>query len=187
MVTKKLTFYLKIKYHWRLILSKILKPQILTSIYLGFLILAYFFFWFQAFSLNVEINSINKKLESYKPRLSLLEAIEKAAKEEEKRKLALSGYQEKKSKLPKVFEEISRLIPNNIKINILNLTPTTLHLWGTVFEQNESPENTLSRFVLSLQAAPIFKGVTLIQAVKNEEYTRPALNFEITINLEEEK
>lgn len=177
----------EIKYRWRMTLSKILKPQILISSFIGLLTLVYIYFWTQAFTLSSEVNSINRKLEIYKPRLARLEAIEKAAKEEEKKKLALAGYEEKKSKLPKVFEEISRIIPDNIKINVFNMTPTTLHFWGTVFEKEETPENTLSRFVLKLSNSPLFKKVVLIQAVKNEEYTRDALNFEITINLEEGK
>jgi len=177
----------EIKFRWRMLLQNLFKPQLVIPIFSILLFLFYAFFWLQAFSLNREINSLNRKLEEYKPRLQRLEAIEKATKEEEKRKLALKGYEEVKNKLPRVFEEISRIIPSNIKINVLNFKMTELHLWGVVFEKDETPENSLSRFVFALESSPLFKEVHLIQAVKNDEFTREALNFEIILKLEEEK
>jgi Tfp pilus assembly protein PilN len=87
--------------------------------------------------------------------------------------------------MPRVFEEISRTIPESAVINTLNMTPADLHFWGVVFKRNEAAETILSRFVLSLSLSPLFKEVKLVQAVKNNDYSVEAFNFEITAKISE--
>ena len=73
------------------------------------LLLFYSAFWLRANNLGDELNSIQKKLNEYRPRLASLSVLEKAAMEQEKARLAFLAGREKGTKMPLVFEEISRL------------------------------------------------------------------------------
>ncbi len=173
----------EVKYYWKLIAQKVLKPQYLILAFVAILLVTYFSCWLYASSLKGKLDGIEKKLEEYKPQIAILEAIEKSAKEEEKRKLTLMTYEQKTTKMPVVFEEISRIIPRSIFINVLYLTPEDLKMWGTVFEREDTAENILSRFILALSDSPYFGEVRLLQAVKNTDYEKDAFNFEIIAQL----
>jgi hypothetical protein len=71
------------------------------------------------------------------------------------------------------------LAPRSIVFTVLEITPTSLHLWGTAFADQETAENILSQFVIMLAKAEHFKQVKLMQATKNYDYVQDALNFEI--------
>ena len=88
---------------------------------------------FRSSSLNREIANINKKLAGYQPRFATLDVLEKNFKEKERKKLIIQSYGEKKSKLPKILKELEALALPGININVINLTPGELHIWGTVF------------------------------------------------------
>ncbi|MFA6169230.1 MAG: pilus assembly protein PilM [Candidatus Margulisiibacteriota bacterium] len=169
----------EVKNRWKLITTKLLQPTVLVPAFIGVLAAVYFLFWSQAYMLRQEINAINSKLNLYKPRLAQFDLIERASAEEEKQRLMMTSFKEKRTQIPKVFEELSRLIPTSVTVNSINLTIGTVHLWGTAFKQNDSAENILSRFVLSLSSSPLFGDVQLVQAIKNYDYNVEAFNFEI--------
>ncbi len=174
-----------IKHRWKLLAKKFFKPQFLVSSFTGVLALVYLFFWLQAFGLQQELNRIQRKLDEYKPRIARLDAIERATKEEEKRRLTIRTFEQKRNKVPRIFEEISRLIPQSANLSSLNLSPADIHFWGVVFKKDEAPETILSRFVLRLSGSPLFQGVQLVQAVKNNDYGTEAFNFEIAGKIRE--
>lgn len=175
----------EVKYRWKLIAKKFLKPQIMVSSFSALLALIYLFFWLQAFGLQQELNRIQRKLDEYNPRLARLDAIEKATKEQEKRKLTIRTFEQKRNKVPRIFEEISRLIPQSASLNSFNLSPTDVHFWGVVFKKDEAAETILSRFVLRLSNSPLFQGIQLVQAVKNNDYGTEAFNFELAGKIRE--
>jgi type IV pilus assembly protein PilM len=173
----------EIKHRYRLLLQKVAKPQYLLPAFVAFLLLAYLGFWFYAYNLKSELDSVQKKLKEYAPRLEALNILEKTAREEERKRTTFSVYREKGTKIPKVFEEISRLIPPGIVIRTLNMTTADLHMWGTAFEERSAAETIMSRFVLALSASEYFGEVKLVQAAKNYDYLQDAFNFEIVAKL----
>ena len=169
----------EVKYRWKLIVKKLLKPQYLVSVFAGILALVYLFFWLQSFTLNQELSAIQKKMSLYQPRIARLDAIEKSTKEQEQRKLTMRTFEDKRTKVFRTFEELSRLIPASAALNSLNLSGDNIHFWGIVFRQTDTAENLLSHFVLRLSTSPLFEGIGLVQAAKNNDYGTEAFNFEI--------
>ncbi|MFA5113065.1 MAG: pilus assembly protein PilM [Candidatus Margulisiibacteriota bacterium] len=174
-----------VKYRWKLFARRFLQPQFLVSTFSGVLAVVYLIFWLQAFGLQSELSRIKQKLDEYKPRISRLDAIERTTKEEEKRKLTIRTFEQKRNKVPQILQEISRLIPESAAINTLHLSATDFHLWGIVFKRGEAAETLLSRFVLKLSISPLFDGVQMVQAIKNSDYATEAFNFEITGKIKE--
>ena len=168
-----------VKHRWKIAAQKVFKPIVLLPVFIGSLAIIYAYYWLQAFSLQTEIDSINRKLEEYKPRLAQLDVIQMAYQTEEKKRQILKSYEEKRTKMPMIFEEISRIIPESAHINTMNLTPGSLHLFGTVFKKGDAAENILSRFVLGLSASTFFEEVQMVQATKNNDNLTEAFNFEI--------
>jgi Tfp pilus assembly protein PilN len=173
----------EVKYRYRILLQKISKPQYMLPAFLAILLLIYSGFWLYAYTLKSELDSIEKKLQEYKPHLETLEAMEKAIQAEKRKQMAFTTYRTRGTKMPKIFEELSSLIPQSVFINVLNLTPNELHMWGTVFGKGDTAENILSKFVLALSASEHIQDVELIQAVKNYDYVQGAFNFEIVAKL----
>jgi type IV pilus assembly protein PilM len=169
----------EVKFRWRTISRKFLKPQYLVIGFVLCLALIYFFFWAEAFSLQGELTFINRRLDDYRPRISRLDSIERASQAEERRKSTIKSFEQNRSQMPAVFETISHLIPDSVVINSLNLTDSSLHIWGTSFKKFEAAESVLSRFVLGLSSSDLLEGVKLVQAVKNTDYATDAFNFEI--------
>ncbi len=169
----------EVKYRYRILIQKISKPQYVLPAFLAILLLIYSGFWLYAYSLKSELDSIEKQLKEYKPRIETLNVMKKAMRAEKEKQMAFSTYRTRGTKMPKIFEELSVIIPSSVFINVLNLTPNELHMWGTVFEKGDTAENILSRFVLSLSASEHIQDVELIQAIKNYDYVRDAFNFEI--------
>ena len=169
----------EIKYQWRIRLRRFLKPKYLVLSFLGLLIFIYLLLWLRAFSLERELNLINRRIEEMKPRIAVLDVIQKTAQEEQKRELLLKSYGEKRSRVPENFDELNRLIPRSVTINQLVFTPTELHLWGTAFKRGDTAENILSGFILALSDSPRYEDVKLLQAQKNSDYEEEAFNFEI--------
>jgi type IV pilus assembly protein PilM len=170
----------EVRYRWRTIRRKVLKPQYLIAGFSLCLALIYLFFWLEAFSLQNELAFLDRRLDDYRPRIARLDAIEKASQEEEHRKTTIKAFEQNRSRMPAVFEAISRLIPDSVILNNMSLTAADLHLWGTSFKKTEAAETTLSRFVLGLSNSDLFEGVKLVQATKNADYGTEAFNFEIT-------
>jgi len=173
----------EVKHHFKTITNKLLKPQYILGILLGIMMITYAGFWIQADMLDREIKSMQRKINTHKPKIATLDAIEKAAKAEEKKKVLVTAYREKGTKMPLVFEEISGLIPKGAFVHVLSLTPTQLQMRGTVFGKERSAESVLSDFVLSLSASTYFTNVKLTQANKNYDYEQTAFNFEITAKI----
>lgn len=169
----------EVKHHFKTITNKLLKPQYILGILLGMMMITYAGFWVQADMLDREIKSMQRKINTHKPKIATLDAIEKAAKAEEKKKVLVTAYREKGTKMPLVFEEISSLIPKGAFVHVLSLTPTKLQMRGTVFGKERAAESVLSDFVLALSASTYFNNVKLTQAVRNYDYEQDAFNFEI--------
>ncbi len=169
----------EIKYRYRIMLQKVSRPQYLLPVFIGVLMLVYGGFWLRSFTLQSELDSVNKKLKEYQPRIQALNLLEQTAKEEKMKQLAFTTYQVKGTKLPKVFEEISRIIPSSVFLSVVQLNPNEIHMWGTAFEKGDTAENILSKFVLELSGSEFFDEVKLVQALKNYDYVQDAFNFEI--------
>jgi len=167
------------KYPVKNIMRKLMEPQLLVPIFVGALAFIYLIFWLRGFALENKLDSINRKLEESKPRLAQLQAIEQKSQQDMQREATLKAYEGKRLVFPKVFENISRLIPESAYIDSMNLTPTSLRLSGTVFKRGDAAENILSYFVLALSATSLFDDVQLVQAVKNNDYSAEAFKFEI--------
>lgn len=169
----------EIKYRYKILIQKISRPQYMLSAFMVILLLVYLGFLARSHVLKNELDMINKKLEEYQPRIESLNILERSAREERMKQLAFSKYQIKGTMLPKVFEEISHIIPNSVFISIMQLNPDELHIWGTVFGKGDTAENVLSKYVLAMSASEFFQDVRLLQALKNYDYTRDAFNFEV--------
>lgn len=173
----------EVKYRYRILLQKISKPKYILPAVLAILLLIYSGFWLYAYTLESELDSIDKKLQEYKPHLETLKVMERAIQAERRKEMAFTTYRTRGTKMPKIFEELSGIIPSSIFINVLNLTPNELHMWGTAFERGDTAENILSKFVLALSASEHIQDVELIQAIKNYDYVQDAFNFEIVAKL----
>lgn len=175
----------EVKHRWKLIGRKFLQPRYLASTFSGALALVYLFFWLQAFLLQHELAAIQKKMDFYRPRIARLDAIERSSKEQEQRKLTMRTFENKRTKVFRVFEEVSRLVPESAALSSFNLNGNDIHFWGIVFRQADTAENLLSRFVLRLSTSPLFEGVGLVQAAKNNGYGTEAFDFEISGRIRE--
>ncbi|MFH1347337.1 MAG: pilus assembly protein PilM [Candidatus Margulisiibacteriota bacterium] len=171
------------KHHFKSLVQQFIKPQYVVPAFVGLLVVVYGAFWSQAYLLQTEINDIQQQLKKYEPRIATLEVLEKATKEKERKKMILESYSEKRTKMPAIFREISRIIPDSVFISVLNLTPGELHIWGTAFSTADTAENNLSRFVLALSASNYFQEIRLIQATKNFGYAQDAFNFELVAEI----
>lgn len=168
-----------VKFRWRNMVNRYLRPQIVLPAFGGLLFVIYLLFWSRGALLQRELDYLQKKIDEYKPQLVRLEAIERVSQAEEKMKVALQSFEQSRSRLPAVFEELSRLIPPSVTINGLTLSAAEIHLLGTSFRKGTSAETNLSSFILKLSASPVFKNVKLVQAEKNSDYLTEALNFEV--------
>jgi type IV pilus assembly protein PilM len=175
----------EIKHYWKLMRQRFMQIQILLPVFLALLGLVYALFFLQAFRLQMELSYIKNKLEEYNPRLTRLEAFEKISKEEERRRQVIKTFEAKTTKLPSVLEELSRYTPRSAFLTNLKMTTDGIHIWGVVLEDNDTPENILSRFVMAISLSSVFTDVQLVQAAKNFDYTEDAFNFEILAKLKE--
>lgn len=171
------------KHHFKSLVQKFIKPQYVIPVFVALLVIIYGIFWLQAYLLQNEISDIKQQLKKFQPRIATLEILEKATKEKERRRMIFQSYSEKRTKMPAIFREISRIIPNSVFISVLNMTPGEIHIWGTAFSTHDTAENNLSRFVLALSASDYFQEVQLIQAIKNFDYSRDAFNFEVVAEI----
>ncbi|NQT30236.1 MAG: pilus assembly protein PilM [Candidatus Saganbacteria bacterium] len=173
----------EVRHHYKAMAQKVFRPQYVIPVFILALALIYLFFWVQGYFLKQESDYVGAKLAEYRPRVETLNILEKTVQDEQKRKLAFLAYRQKETQMLGVMEEISRLIPSNVFIDTLKLTPDQVHLWGVVFGKGDAPENVLSRFVLILSKSNFFKSVKLIEAKKNEEYVQNAFNFDIVAEI----
>lgn len=171
------------KHHWKMISGKFLKLQFLVPLYLVVLFLIYGVFWGVSFTLQTEINTMQSRMLELGPKLAKLDLIEKVTQREEERRRIYESYGAKRTKFPQLFQTLSKLTPRGVVLDVLNLTPTDIHLWGTAFEDNDTAENILSQFVIMLANSERFDQVKLLQAIKNYDYVQDAFNFEITAQI----
>jgi type IV pilus assembly protein PilM len=173
----------EIKHYWKVMAQKVLKPQYVVSALVGILALLYLIFWMLETSLRNELVYVEQKLKEYRPRIATLDVLVQTAEEEKKRQLILESYGEKRTKMPRLFREISRVVPSSVYIDTLNMTPAKLRIWGTVIGVGDTAENVMSQFVLALSSSDYFENVKLIQALKNYDYVQNAFNFEIVADI----
>lgn len=173
----------EIKYRYKILMQKLSKPQVVLPAYIGILALVYLAFLYRSYALKSELDMIDRKMREYQPRIETLAAMERNAKEQKMKQLAFTTYQVKGTKLPKIFLELSRIIPVSVYISVLQMNPNEVHMWGAAFERGDTAENILSKFVLALSASEFFQQVELVQALKNYDYVQDAFNFEITAKI----
>jgi type IV pilus assembly protein PilM len=164
---------------WEKLRRQVLKPEYLTLAFIALLLVIYGLLSLYGYWLQGQVNTMDAKLKQYAPRIASLEIMEKSTREDQRRRLLLDSYSQKRLSLPLLFQEISRVTPPSACINVLNLTPAELHIWGTVFAVGDTTENILSKFILALSSSPNFQEVKLVQAVQNTGYVQKALDFEI--------
>ena len=176
----------EVKHRWEIVRQKVSQPPYLLAALIGVLLLIYFILSLQISSAQKQLVQANQKMVEYKPRLAVLEVLEKTAKADERKKLAFLSREQKGSLSANVFEELSRLIPKTAVIKVLSVSRDDLHLWGTVFQKGEAAENILAGFVLKLSQANSFSDVELFQATKNKEYRETAFDFEIVAKVRDD-
>lgn len=169
----------EIKFRWKRMMEKLSSPPVVLLAFVCLLALFYLFNRLHTFGLQKEIDNMDQKAQLYKPLLIQVEAFEQAA----RKKIPFSILGEKTGRIPKILEEISRVIPGSVFLNSANLTPGNLRLLGTASEKGETAENVLSRFVLSLSNSLLLENVQLVQANKNKDYLSNAFDFEITAKI----
>ncbi|MBU0629597.1 MAG: type IV pilus assembly protein PilM [Candidatus Margulisbacteria bacterium] len=174
-----------VKNRWKLISSKLSRPVVIFPAFFGVLAAVYLIFWAQAVLLQQDNNYLNARLTYYQPRLTRFSQLEKDSAEEEQKRLMMTSFKEKRTQIPRVFEELSNYIPVSVTINSIKMTINSLHLWGTAYKYNDSAENILSYFVLNLSTSPVLEDVQLVQAVKNYQHNVESFNFEIVGRIKE--
>lgn len=171
----------EVRDRWKTLIRKHLNPVEISSVFTGLVLLLYLFIMWQTSSLQSNIKTVKGKIETLKPQLLRLEALERAMKEEEGRRGIFKSVELSRIKIPRVLMDLSLNLPRAILINGLNFSETEkkLRLTGTVFAVDGAPENILSNFILNLSTAPSFEKVELISAVKNTNYALEAYDFEV--------
>ncbi|MFC1540487.1 pilus assembly protein PilM [Candidatus Margulisiibacteriota bacterium] len=173
----------EIKHHWKILTQKFVKPQYLVSVFMVGLLLVYGAFYGWSMLLEKELAEIEQQMTEYRPRLAALDAMERTAKEAERQRLIKESYGKRRIKTPLVFSEIGRVIPLSVHVNVMHMTATQMHIWGTAFERRDTAENILSKFVIALSNSAYFDNVKLIQAAKNYDHVQDAFNFEIVADI----
>ncbi|MFA6431767.1 MAG: pilus assembly protein PilM, partial [Candidatus Margulisiibacteriota bacterium] len=174
-----------VKYHWKTLTSRILKPYIVFPAVAAVLLIIYSLLSLYSVHLKNQSDFNTQKLNEYAPLLANFDVFQKAVQEEENRKKMLKAYGKTQKELPIILAEVSRLVPANIKIDMLTLSLKNIFLKGTAFEKGGAAENILAQFALSLSFSPILYEVRLNQAGKNENYKTAAIDFEITAKIKE--
>lgn len=160
-------------------------PREAGLILAALLIMIYGLLYFYSSQLNQRIIKVQAQVNVLKPKIARLEEIERAVKEQEGRAGIFKRIELERLKIPLIFEELSRSLPDQVLVQQLNLSESgrTLSIAGAAFGVGDTPENNLSHFVYALSQAPSFEKVDLLQASKNESYSRTAFSFQISAKL----
>ncbi|MFA4967522.1 MAG: pilus assembly protein PilM [Candidatus Margulisiibacteriota bacterium] len=166
---------------YRVLIRKHLNPREISIACAALLAIIYLFMFSNTFLLKNRLASVQHQLDLLSPKLSRMEALEKAVREEEGRRGVFKTIEMNRINIPGVMEDISLNLPGSILMSSITIDEKDreVRLKGTAFDRGETPENVLSKFILDLSSAPIFERVELVQAIKNEGYIYPAFDFEI--------
>lgn len=147
---------------------------LLLSLYYGFMM-------FIDYSVSRNLDERKIKLNSIKPKLTRLEELEKAMREEEGRRGVFKRIELSKIKIPDILEGISKSIPDQVMVESLEFNEILkeVKIKGVAFERGGPAEKYLSKFMLDLSKEKNFEKVELVEAVKASGYTYDAFNFEI--------
>ncbi|MBU0573910.1 MAG: type IV pilus assembly protein PilM [Candidatus Margulisiibacteriota bacterium] len=171
----------EIREKWKVLARKHARPQEAGILFAVTLLLLYSGLYLYSASLKNQVTSIQSQIDVLKPKLSRLEEIEQAVREEEGRAGIFKRIELDRLKIPIVFKELSDSLPPEVLIERLNLVESsrTLDFGGIVFGKGDTPENILSRFVLTLAKQPSFEKVDLISATKVGGYLYDAFSFQV--------
>ncbi|MBU0502665.1 MAG: type IV pilus assembly protein PilM, partial [Candidatus Margulisbacteria bacterium] len=169
----------EIKYRSRILRQKIIRPEYLLFVLLLLLGLFYSFISYQINGLQQNSQGIQKKINDYKPRVAVLENMQKEASVQVRRSLTAKTLGGQKTNLPQIFKEMSRLIPRTVFVRTLDVKAGDLSISGVAFEEDETAELNLAKFIQILSKSAYFKDLTLIEANRDESYVEGAFNFEL--------
>lgn len=173
----------EIKHRWQFLLQKFLKPHyvaLATSLLLG---LIYALFVFQGMLLQNQLNYANSKINEYKPMVAKLTELQERAAKVQNRNMSLSQQKQRSAKMPRVFREISMIVPPEIVIRSMRVTSKSIRMMGVAFDRRQTAETILSQFVLDLSALDFFTEVKVLQATKNNHYVQDAFDFDISAQI----
>ncbi|HTY13797.1 MAG TPA: type IV pilus assembly protein PilM [Candidatus Omnitrophota bacterium] len=171
----------EIRDRWKLLVRKHSNPLELSIAIAVIMVCTYAFMFARTFYLKGQIDTVKDQINQLAPKLSRLEELEKAMREEEGRRGVFKTIELNRIKIPEVLEDISLNIPESIITNQISIVESSrsMVIKGTVFQKGDTAENILSKFIMELSSAPSFSNVELIQATKNDGYSYPAFDFEI--------
>jgi len=169
----------EIKNRLQTLIKKFLQPHYVALALSLFLGLFYLPFAWQGMSVQNQLDYTNSKINEYKPMIAKLAELQQSAAEAQNRGNALSLEKQRSSKTPRIFREISQIVPAGVVITSMQLTPTTINIVGMSFDRGQTAEEILSQFVLGLSASKYFTEVKMLQATKSNAYLQDAFSFEI--------
>lgn len=171
----------EIRDRWKLFFKKHANPLELSILFVVLLALSYGLVFAQGYLVRSRIDSTKKAIEELKPKLTRLEELEKAVREEEGRMGIFKSIELNRVQLDAVMEDLSLNLPPAVLLTTLNFIEASrsANLSGIVFARGDTAENILSRFVLDLSRAPSFQKIELKQANRVEGYLMDAFTFEI--------
>lgn len=153
----------------------------LSVLFVILMLLCYAVVFAQGYFIRSQIEATKKNIEELKPKLTRLEELEKAVREEEGRMGIFKSIELNRVQLDTVMEDLSLNLPPSVMLTGINFIESSksANLMGIVFARGDSAENILSRFVLDLSRAPSFQKIELKQANRVEGYLMEAFTFEI--------
>lgn len=172
----------EIRDRWKLFFKRHANPLELSILFLILMALCYGLVFAQGYFMRSQINSTKKAIEELRPKLTRLEELEKAVREEEGRMGIFKSIELNRVQLDAVMEDLSLNLPPSVLLTNLNFIEVSrsANISGVVFARGDTAENILSRFVLDLSRAPSFEKIELKQANRVEGYLMEAFTFEIT-------
>jgi type IV pilus assembly protein PilM len=171
----------EIREKWKLFFRRHANPLELSVLFVILMLLCYAAVFAQGYFIRSQIEATKKNIEELKPKLTRLEELEKAVREEEGRMGIFKSIELNRVQLDTVMEDLSLNLPPSVMLTSINFIESSksANLSGVVFARGDTAENILSRFVLDLSRAPSFQKIELKQANRVEGYLMEAFTFEI--------
>lgn len=161
--------------------KKIFSPFKIITVFLIILLTLYALLIYFSFNLSNSLKEIQNKINILAPRITKLEELEKAMRQEAGRRGIFKSIEMSYVNIYTVLEDISSNVPGTILIDLISFNESNkeIHLKGIVFDYDTNAEEVLAKFILDLSKAKTFSRVELVEQVKIEGYKYNAFNFEI--------
>lgn len=114
------------------------------------------------FSLDEKLSQLNSSIKQKQTFLSLLKNDENQYRDIQNRLALISDFSNKGSKVPKIFQDVINLTPDNIKFNKLSLANDNIKI-----NLNTTSTSSLNRFVDSLKKYNAVKAIS-IDSIENK-------------------